>query len=102
MAIGIIFSIGSFNATGVAVTKYASAAQRSTVDTCRTLCIWIIFLALGKETFIWEQIIGFILLVAGTLVYNELIILPCKLLNQNTKANLVKKEGKLETFRQDG
>lgn len=106
MAIGIIFSIGSFNACGVAVTKFASAAQRSTIDTCRTLLIWIIFLGLpndlGGEDFIWEQIIGFVLLVGGTLVYNEIVTLPCTILNQNTKANLIKKQGKLETFRQDG
>lgn len=45
-SIGIIFSISCFNATGVAITKYASAAQRSTVDTCRTLLIWLISLML--------------------------------------------------------
>lgn len=45
MSLGIILSISSFNATGVSITKYASAAQRSTVDTCRTLFIWVISLA---------------------------------------------------------
>lgn len=53
MSLGIIVSIGSFNATGVAVTKYASAAQRSTVDTCRTLLIWLISLMLKWEKFYW-------------------------------------------------
>lgn len=42
MSIGIILTISLFNWTGQAITKYASAAQRSTVDTCRTLFIWII------------------------------------------------------------
>ena len=50
-SIGIICSISCFNATGVAITKYASAAQRSTVDTCRTLLIWVISLMLKQETF---------------------------------------------------
>lgn len=36
-----IILIGSFNATGQAVTKYASSAQRATIDTCRTLFVWI-------------------------------------------------------------
>lgn len=45
MSIGIICSISCFNATGVSITKYASAAQRSTIDTCRTLFIWVISLA---------------------------------------------------------
>ena len=41
-SLGIIVSIACFNACGVAITKYASAAQRSTIDTCRTLLIWTI------------------------------------------------------------
>lgn len=73
MSLGIIVSIGCFNATGVAVTKYASAAQRSTVDTCRTLVIWCISLMIGWEKFYWQELIGFILLVGGTLVYNEIV-----------------------------
>jgi hypothetical protein len=28
---------------------------------------------------------AFVLLVGGTLVYNEIVILPCSLLNYNTK-----------------
>lgn len=44
-SVGIIISIACFNACGVAITKYASAAQRSTVDTCRTLLIWFVSIA---------------------------------------------------------
>lgn len=102
MSFGIIVSIGCFNATGVAITKYASAAQRSTVDTCRTLLIWCISLMIGWEKFYWQELIGFILLVVGTLVYNEIIELPCNLLNRNTKMKLLRKQGALDTFRQDG
>jgi hypothetical protein len=39
---GIICSIASFNVFGISTTKYASAAQRSTIDTSRTLLIWVI------------------------------------------------------------
>lgn len=49
----IVLSIASFNATGVSITKYATAAQRSTVDTSRTLLIWIVSLAIKWEPFIW-------------------------------------------------
>jgi len=86
MSIGIVFSIAFFNATGVAITKYASAAQRSTVDTSRTLVIWMVNLAIGSETFIFGQLIGFIILVFATLVYNEILILPIECLNRNTRA----------------
>jgi multidrug transporter EmrE-like cation transporter len=72
----ICFSIASFNAFGVAVTKNASSAQRSTIDTSRTVLIWMVQLILGKEKFDWLQLIGFILLVIGTLVYNEIVVVP--------------------------
>ena len=36
-----IVSIACFNSFGIAVTKYASAAQRSTIDTSRTVLIWL-------------------------------------------------------------
>jgi len=52
MSFGIIVSIAAFNATGVSITKYASAAQRSTIDTSRTLLIWIVSIALGNEDWI--------------------------------------------------
>lgn len=45
LSIGICFSIACFNGFGVTVTKNASAAQRSTIDTSRTVLIWIFFLA---------------------------------------------------------
>jgi hypothetical protein len=71
-----IISIAAFNSFGIATTKYASAAQRSTIDTSRTLTIWILSCLLGLETFIALEIPGFILLAFGTLLYNEIIVLP--------------------------
>jgi len=53
MSVGILCSIAFFNATGVAITKYASSSQRSTIDTSRTMVIWLINMALGKEKFIF-------------------------------------------------
>ena len=80
-----IFSIAGFNLTGIMITKYASAAQRSTVDTCRTLLIWCVFLALGKEEFLIGELIGFAILVLGTLIYNEIIEVPILFMKVNTK-----------------
>jgi len=73
------------------ITKYASAAQRSTVDTCRTLVIWCVFLAAGKEHFLFGELIGFFVLVLGTLVYNEIIEIPIDFMSKNTKRNLESK-----------
>jgi drug/metabolite transporter (DMT)-like permease len=41
LSVLICFSIASFNAFGVTVTKNASSAQRSTIDTSRTVLVWI-------------------------------------------------------------
>ena len=72
----IMISIGGFNFFGLSVTKTVSATSRSTIDTCRTLFIWIVSLALHWETFKWLQILGFILLVYGTFLFNDVVGLP--------------------------
>ncbi len=76
LVIFTIMCIACFNSFGIAMTKYASAAQRSTIDTSRTLTIWILSCLLGLEKFLPLEIPGFILLAFGTLLYNEIIVLP--------------------------
>jgi hypothetical protein len=67
-----------FNFFGLSVTRTVSATSRSTIDTCRTLFIWIVSLGLGWETFKWLQVLGFALLVYGTFLFNDLIRPPMK------------------------
>jgi len=69
-------SIASFNFFGLSITKVLSATSRSTIDALRTLSVWIFGLILGWETFIWLQVIGFVVLIAGTSIYNEIIRVP--------------------------
>ncbi|KAJ2378138.1 hypothetical protein H4S02_007453 [Coemansia sp. RSA 2611] len=75
-SIYITLSIAMFNYFGLSVTRYLSATSRATIDTCRTLFIWMTSLALSWETFSWIQVIGFVILVYGTFVYNRVITLP--------------------------
>ncbi len=75
-AIGIIFSIAAFNWFGLSVTKRISATSRSTIDTCRTFFIWMVSLSLGWESFKGIQVLGFAILICGTLVYNDVLTLP--------------------------
>jgi drug/metabolite transporter (DMT)-like permease len=53
----IIVSMSSFNATGLNVTKYGSCAQRSTIDTSRTVIVWVFFMLVQDprfhESFSW-------------------------------------------------
>ena len=72
----IMISIGGFNFFGLSVTRSVSATARSTIDTCRTLFIWIVSLGLGWETFKWLQILGFVLLVYGTFLFNDIVRAP--------------------------
>ncbi len=74
----IMISIGGFNFFGLSVTRSVSATARSTIDTCRTLFIWIVSLGLGWETFKWLQILGFALLVYGTFLFNDIVQPPFK------------------------
>jgi drug/metabolite transporter (DMT)-like permease len=95
--VGICLSIAFFNAFGVTVTKHASSPQRSTIDTSRTVLIWIFFLAVPvngnyTEHFKGLQLGGFFLLVLGTLVYNEILIIPFLGFNANTRIAIAKRE----------
>ncbi|OOF97097.1 hypothetical protein ASPCADRAFT_143240 [Aspergillus carbonarius ITEM 5010] len=74
----IMISIGGFNFFGLSVTRTVSATSRSTIDTCRTLFIWLVSLALGWETFKWLQVAGFALLVYGTFLFNDIVRPPLK------------------------
>jgi drug/metabolite transporter (DMT)-like permease len=65
-----------FNFFGLSVTRTVSATSRSTIDTCRTLFIWIVSLGLGWETFKWLQVAGFALLVYFTFVFNGIVQPP--------------------------
>ena len=77
----ICIAIALFKSFGVSVTKNASSANRSTVDTSRTVLIWIFFMFVPVyneyfETFKILQLFGFLMLVCGTLVFNEIVVLP--------------------------
>jgi hypothetical protein len=88
----IMFSIGSFNFFGLSVTSRVSATTRSTIDTCRTLGIWVVSLSVGWEQLVWPfsllQVAGFGMLVwvleedkaddsYGTFVFNGLLAPMC-------------------------
>lgn len=94
-ALGVICTIAFFNYFGVATTKYASAPQRSTIDTSRTVLIWIFFLTVNipgaHEQFHWLQLLGFILLVIGTLIYNEIVTVPFFGFDQYTQEAIAKR-----------
>ena len=92
-----IVSIALYNIVGINLTKLVSSTARAVVDTVRTVFIWLFFLIWGpvpgtKEHFYPLQLFGFILLVFGTLVYNEIITIPWFKLDYYTRDNIAKRE----------
>lgn len=83
-----IFSIATFNICGVTVTKYINALARSIGDVTRTVLVWIIGIIItltagaNKPNFKWElinagailvELLGFLVLVGGNLIYNRIV-----------------------------
>ncbi|XP_076128793.1 solute carrier family 35 member F6 [Alosa pseudoharengus] len=70
--LGNTLSIAFFNFAGMSVTKEMSATTRMVLDSLRTVVIWAVSLALGWEVFHGLQVLGFLVLLLGTMLYNGL------------------------------
>ncbi|KAK2612954.1 hypothetical protein QQS21_001065 [Conoideocrella luteorostrata] len=92
----IMISIGGFNFFGLSVTRSVSATSRSTIDTCRTLFIWIVSLGLGWESFKFLQILGFAMLVYFTFVFNGIVHPPLRSLRVDTEVEELLPEEPIE------
>lgn len=69
-------SIAFFNFAGISVTQELSATTRMVLDSVRTLIIWAVSLGLGWQKFHFLHVFGFIVLISGMMLYNDLLILP--------------------------
>ncbi|ETP48598.1 hypothetical protein F442_05677 [Phytophthora nicotianae P10297] len=90
LILAYIVAVGTLNVTGNYVTKHLSAVMRSITETLRTLGVWMLSLFVyyvvqwqgsaspGEEwtTYSWLELLGFVLMVYGTLAYKRLIHLP--------------------------
>lgn len=72
-SLAIMVCISSFNFCGISLTHQLSATARSTVDSCRTLLVWLFAMSLGWESFKLLQFLGFAFLVFGTLCFNGVL-----------------------------
>jgi len=73
---GTVISIAFFNFAGVSITKELSATTRMVLDSVRTLVIWAVSLALLWQDFNYLQIVGFLTLIFGMCLYNNILIVP--------------------------
>ena len=94
-----ISSIALFNFSGLTVTKYSNASARAIIDTLRTIMVWVFFMIMPvepKEHFSFIQLGGFLLLICGSLIFNEVIEIPYCGLSEYTKKALAMKEERIE------
>ena len=76
-----MITVPSMYIFGLSITKLGSAAQRTTIECARNIIVWVFFMTVpvfGKiiEHFMWLQLLGFVILLLGVLVYNEILIVP--------------------------
>lgn len=74
--IGTVLSIAFFNFAGISVTKELSATTRMVLDSVRTLVIWLFSLAVSWQSFNWTQVVGFVVLILGMFLYNDVVLRP--------------------------
>ena len=97
-----VLSIAFFNFSGLTISKNVSSTARTIVDTMRTIVIWVFFLTMPfvpeetKETFSWLQLLGFSILILGSVIYNEILVIPFCGCAENTKEAIKKREIELE------
>lgn len=80
---GTVISIAFFNFAGISVTKEMSATTRMVLDSIRTLVIWGVSMAIGWQGFQALQLLGFLVLITGMCIYNDIVFAPLgrKLIN---------------------
>lgn len=71
---GTVISIAFFNFAGISVTKEMSATTRMVLDSVRTLVIWMVSLGVGWQDFHWLQLVGFVVLIVGMCLYNNILV----------------------------
>ena len=84
---------------GLTITKNAGAVFKVILDTLRTITVWIISVIIRFEDLkppgkVILELSGFIFLIMGNLIYNELVVLKFCGLHKYIKKNREKNENK--------
>lgn len=75
-----------------------SATSRTTLKQTKIVLVWVFFLIYkgkGHETFKPLQLVGFIILVTGIMLYNEILIIPFFGFNEYTSNKINDREKKI-------
>ncbi|MCQ2820354.1 MAG: hypothetical protein MJ252_24065 [archaeon] len=108
MQIVYIFSIATYNFVGINLTQLVSSTARAIVDTVRTVFVWAFFLVFPivpdgtRESFNVVQTVGFVFLICGTLIYNEIVEIPWCNLNYYTRRLIKQRKSGDDEFTEKG
>ena len=91
-----------YNTAGTSVTAYGSAAARCTIEQLRNLFVWIYFMIFRVngtllEQFTTIQLMGFIVLFFGILIFNEILILPVFKMQTKTRYERIGGDNKYQS-----
>lgn len=104
MLICSVIFIAGYNGFGITITKHMSATSRTTLKQTKIVLVWIFFLIYpkeGHESFKYLQLIGFIVLVTGIVLYNEILVIPFFGFDKSTVKALEEKEKEVESLLED-
>ena len=59
---------------GISITRKLSAVHRLVLDSGRSIIVWAVSMILGWQQFQILQIVGFILMITGVLIFNNILI----------------------------
>jgi drug/metabolite transporter (DMT)-like permease len=74
-----------FNFFGISITKHVSPMTRTTISVLVTCIVWVYSMIWLGHKFYILQLIGFVFIVLGNLIYQEIVEIPG--LNNNTRKN---------------
>merc|ERR1712039_34785 len=89
MGLAIVILSGALQGCGILTAKYLSNVHRWLLDSTRCTVVWVFGLSLhylwDRESTVGEpwtrrsylQVVGFVVLIVGQLVFNDLVTLPC-------------------------
>jgi hypothetical protein len=82
--------------SGICISYYSTSASRAVSDSLRSILVWIFFLLPfngdHKEKFISLQLVGFLIIILGNLLYNEIITIPLFKLDYYTRKKMEKRK----------
>jgi len=97
LALLYMLGVSASQLCGMTITKRLSAVTRCMVQSCQTVLVWLVTLGLfygGYEQYgspwtpySWFQLAGFVLTIAGTMIYNEILKVPFLTYEQEVDVN---------------